>query len=88
MYHVNEDLICNFWDHYNEYATINKNVLDLIKRLKNNRYNLIPNECLFVDDKKDNVDTVNKLGILGKNVQLDNYESIIELLEEYGINFC
>lgn len=136
--HVNDELISKFWSSYNEYALVNNEVLDLIKRLKSNnykvyllsninlhthnhvkksglfelvdgyvlsyiehqikpyesiyntlinRYNLNPNECLFVDDKADNVKTANKLGILGRNVIPDNYDSIIELLQEYNIKF-
>lgn len=135
--HTNDDLIINFWNHYNEYALVNENVLNLIKRLKNNnyniyllsninpythefvkrsglfdivdgyvlsyiehqikpyesiyktlinRYNLNPKESLFVDDKEENLKTANKLGILGRNVEPDNYNSIIDLLEEYSIN--
>lgn len=136
--HTNDDLISNFWNTYNDYALVNKDVLELIKSLKSNdykiyllsninpythehvktsglfdlvdgyvlsyiehqikpyesiyntlidRYNLNPNECLFVDDKADNVKTANKLGIQGRNVSPDNYDSIIELLQEYNIKF-
>ena len=52
-----------------------------------NRYNLIPEECLFVDDKEDNIITANRLGIFGKKVEPDNYDSIINLLEQYNIKF-
>lgn len=52
-----------------------------------NRYNLICEECLFVDDKEDNVLTANSFGIHGKNVVPDDYDSIISLLEKYNINF-
>ena len=52
-----------------------------------NRYNLIPEECLFIDDKEDNIITANRLGILGKKVEPDNYNSIINLLEQYNIKF-
>ena len=136
--HINDELISSFWNHYNEYASINSNVIDLIKILKNNnykiyllsninsytydfvktsdifnivdgyvlsyvehkikpyesiyntlidRYNIKPEECLFIDDKEENVRTANKLGILGKNVEPDNYNSIIKLLEQFDINY-
>ena len=51
------------------------------------RYDINPQESLFIDDKEENVKTANKLGILGKAVTPDNYDSIIELLDEYKINF-
>ena len=51
------------------------------------RYNLNSSECLFVDDKKDNVDTANKLEMFGYNVKPDDYDSVIELLKCFDINF-
>lgn len=136
--HVNDKLVSDFWNTYNDYALVDENVIDLIKKLKDNnykiyllsninpythnfvktsglfdivngyvlsylehkikpyesiyntlinRYNLIPEECLFIDDKEDNVKTANRLGMLGKNVKPDNYNSIINLLEQYNIKF-
>ena len=136
--HTNDKLISDFWNTYNDYASVNENVIELIKKLKVNnyriyllsninpythdfvktsglfdivdgyvlsylehkikpyesiynvlinRYNLIPEECLFVDDKEDNIITANKLGIFGKKVEPDNYDSIINLLEQYNIKF-
>lgn len=136
--HTNDKLISEFWNTYNDYALIDENVIELIKKLKDNnyniyllsninpythafvknsglfdivdgyvlsyiehkikpydsiykvlisRYNLIPNESLFVDDKEENVKTANRLGMLGKNVKPDDYESIIHLLKQYDIQF-
>lgn len=51
------------------------------------RYDINPNESLFIDDKEKNVKTANSLGIHGKNVKPDDYNSIIELLKEYKVNF-
>ena len=136
--HVNDELISNFWNNYNDYALIDNRVIDLIKGLKENdykiyllsninpythdfvktsglfdivdgyvlsyiehkikpyesiyktlisRYDLNPKECLFIDDREENILTANKLGVLGKNVEADNYDSIINLLEQYNINF-
>lgn len=136
--HTNDKLISDFWNTYNDYASVDENVIALIKKLKANnyriyllsninpythdfvktsglfdivdgyvlsylehkikpyesiynllinRYNLIPKECLFVDDKEDNMITANRLGILGKKVEPDNYDSIINLLEQYNIKF-
>ena len=36
--HTNDELITNFWNNYNDYATVNNNVLNLIKKLKVNNY--------------------------------------------------
>ena len=136
--HINDDLIYRFWTHYSDYASVNKDVLNLIKKLKNNgyniyllsnidshiyefikpsglfdivdgyvlsyiehmikpfesiyntllnRYNLNSNECLFIDDKEDNIKTGNRLGILGMRLKPDDYESIVNLLKEYDIDF-
>ena len=52
-----------------------------------NRYKLISKECLFIDDREDNIITANRLGILGGKVEPDNYNSIINLLEQYNIKF-
>lgn len=51
------------------------------------RYELEPNECLFIDDKEQNVITANSLGILGKAVLPDNLDSVKQLLAEYEINY-
>lgn len=50
-----------------------------------NRYKLIERECLFIDDNEKNIETANKLGMLGKNVEPDNYESIENLLKSLKI---
>lgn len=136
--HINDKLISEFWNNYNDYASVDERVIDLIKKLKENnykiyllsninpytyeyvkksglfnivdgyvlsylehkikpyesiyntlidRYNLNPNECLFIDDKEQNIETANRLGIQGKSVKPDNYDSIIELLSYYNIKF-
>lgn len=136
--HVNDFLIEKFWNSYNNYAFVDERVLDLIKQLKENHYNvyllsninpytaefvsksglfdivdgyvlsyevhqikpyisiyktllnkykLVSSECLFVDDRKENVDTANDLGILGENVLADDFLSIIKLLDKYDIRY-
>ena len=48
-------------------------------------YNLNPEECLFIDDRLDNIKTANSLGIKGRQVNKDDYEDILNVLEEYDI---
>ena len=38
--HINDSLIFDFWNSYNDYAKINDDVLNLIKKLKEAHYNL------------------------------------------------
>lgn len=51
-----------------------------------NKYNLNPSECVFIDDRKDNVETAESLGINGANVISNSYDSVIEYLKKYDIN--
>ena len=136
--HIKDDLIENFWNHYNDYSFVNKNALGLIKKLKENNYkiyllsNINPHtyeivepsglfgivdgyvlsyqvhkikpyvgiyndlitkfdinskETLFIDDNIKNVETANKLGMHGKKVEPDNFDSVINLLNAFNINF-
>ena len=136
--HEKDELITEFLNTYFNYTSIDLRVIDLIKKLKKNNYNiyllsninpymhkfvskselldivdgyvfsyiehqikpyesiyktlisrydLVPDECIFIDDKEANVLTANRLGINGKNVEPDNYESILNLLNEYNILF-
>lgn len=38
--HINDDLIENFWNNYNDYGYVDNRVLDLIKNLKEQNYNV------------------------------------------------
>lgn len=49
------------------------------------RYKLIPQECLFIDDNIKNIKTANELGIQGKKVIPDNFESVVQTLKKYNI---
>lgn len=49
------------------------------------RYKLIPQECLFIDDNIKNIKTAHELGIQGKKVIPDNFESVVQTLKEYNI---
>ena len=50
-----------------------------------NKYNLNPEECLFLDDRLDNMETANSFGIKGRKVNKDDYEDIIKVLKEFNI---
>ena len=50
-----------------------------------NTYNLNPEECLFLDDRLDNMETANSFGIKGRKVNKDDYNDILNVLEEYSI---
>lgn len=49
------------------------------------RYKLIPQECLFIDDNIKNIKTANELGIQGRKVIPDNFESVVQTLKEYNV---
>ena len=49
------------------------------------RYNLIPNESVFIDDNKNNIETGNSLGIISKKVEPDDYYSIIKIIKEFNL---
>ncbi len=50
-----------------------------------NRYSLLPAETLFIDDNQKNIDTGNKLGIISKKVEPDNYQSVVDLVNEMNL---
>lgn len=49
------------------------------------RYNIKPNETVFIDDNARNIDTANELGIIGLKVEPDNYDSVIYVLRKLNI---
>ena len=49
------------------------------------KYNLIPNECIFIDDNKKNIDTGNLMGIMSKKAEPDNYDSIMNVIKECNL---
>ena len=57
-----------------------KNLFALLRK-----YDLISNECIFIDDNINNIFTANKLGIHGVHVKADNYDSIINELKKLNI---
>lgn len=50
-----------------------------------NRYSLKVEESLFIDDNQNNIDTGSKLGLISRRVDADNYNSVVEVLNEYSI---
>ena len=38
--HVDDQLVCDFWNNYNNYARVDNNVIHLIKNLRNNNYKI------------------------------------------------
>lgn len=69
------------------YEHIKKPDEEIFKRILK-RYNLIPEECLFIDDDdtKESLKTANKLGIKGRRVLPNDSKDVLKLLEEYNIN--
>lgn len=49
------------------------------------RYNLIPSESVFIDDNQNNINTGNSLGIISKKVEPDNYDSIVNIINELNL---
>ena len=50
-----------------------------------NKYNLKPEESLFIDDTEKNIETANKLGIKGRKVKPADIEDLKSVLEEYEV---
>lgn len=49
------------------------------------KYQLLPGECVFLDDRRDNIEAAEKQGITG--ILFTGYEDALEKLKEYGVNF-
>jgi putative hydrolase of the HAD superfamily len=56
-----------------------------IYKLILNRYQLIPKECLFIDDRVDNVNTAKKLGM--KGIVFQNYEQMVVEMQQAMVLF-
>lgn len=57
---------------------------EAIYRTLLNKYNLQPEECVFVDDMLPNIQTAQRLGF--HTVQAENHEAAVEGLERFGIH--
>lgn len=68
------------------YEHVKKPDEEIFKRLLD-RYKLVPEECLFIDDDDTgrSFETANKLGINGRRVLPNDSEDVLKLLEEYNI---
>lgn len=49
------------------------------------KYNLTPEETLFIDDNEKNIFKANEFGIQGRKVKQDSIEDIMQILKEYRI---
>ena len=52
-----------------------------IYKLAINRFNLVPEETVFIDDKKENIETANNLGFV--TIHLTNPEMIIQNINKF-----
>ena len=68
------------------YEHIKKPDEEIFKRLLD-RYKIVPEECLFIDDDDTgrSFETANALGINGRRVLPNDSEDVLKLLEEYNI---
>ena len=54
-----------------------------IYKLLLDRYHLVPQECVFIDDRPENIETAEKLGITG--IQFQNQQQAKRRLLELGV---
>jgi len=57
----------------------NKDIYELLL----NRYNLKAEESIFIDDREKNIEAANELNIKGRQVNIDDYKDVIDILREY-----
>ena len=66
---------------------ISKPDLGIYKELLN-KYNLVAEECIFLDDRQDNIEAANSIGIHGIVYEHDNHDKIVsQMKEEYDLKF-
>lgn len=49
------------------------------------RYQLLPEESVFIDDNQNNINTGNSLGLISCKVEQDEYESIVKVIKELNL---
>ena len=54
----------------------NKDIYNVLLK----KYNLLPEECLFIDDNKNNINTAKEMGFITKQFILDNNNTIYDLI--------
>ena len=55
--------------------------LDPIYHTLFDKYNLVPEECLFIDDKKENIDSAIRLGMNGYVFNYNDFDSFKEFIQ-------
>ena len=89
--HINDNLVRNFWNNYNNYAFVDKRVLNLIERLKNKGYKVYllsnMNEYTFNKVKDSNLFNIVDGYVLSYLVhQVKPYVSIYKtLINKYNL---
>ena len=90
--HINDDLISNFWNNYNNYLKIDDRVINIIKKLKNNNYKiyLLSNINAYTHE---HIKTSGLFELVDGDVlsyiehQIKPYDSIyITLINRYSLN--
>lgn len=50
------------------------------------RFNLVPEECLFIDDRSENIESAIKCGINGYIFNYNEFDKFLEEIKKYNIN--
>lgn len=50
------------------------------------RFNLIPEECLFIDDRRENIESAIKCGLNGYIFDYNKFDKFLEEIKKYNIN--
>lgn len=90
--HSNDELIYDFWMNYNNYASINDEMLDIIQKLKNNNYkiyllsNINSHTIQFINENSNLLDIVDGYVLSYQVHQIKPYEGIYKtLIEKYSL---
>ncbi len=50
------------------------------------RFNLVPEECLFIDDRRENIESAIKCGLNGYVFNYNEFDKFLEEIKKYNIN--